>query len=131
MLRVEYTENIREPLRYLLDQSGSLPKPVIGKVASIWTSQNISANGSSPVPIQDGRDAEFVVLTSSSAEVVVQSEYRSAPFSTGFTVASQSTAIQGKTYHLHAYFWNRNRELREADVPLKIGGWRNSDLTNN
>ena len=111
----EYKANIRDPLLYLLEAAGDLPASTqkelpLSPVESDGALLPGATVALKPVLTQP---PGFAVLTSENPNAVVQSEIRSVPLETGFTVHIAENAKLGTEIPFTLTVWdgNRNRSV--------------------
>ena len=131
----EYETNVRDLWRYYLEAAGDLPpaqagnatcEPGEGTVSSELT-PGATVTFSPPAIVGS---ADYAVLVSDSAAVVVPSEYRLVPILHPFTLQVADNALPGTVAKLRLFLWDKNRHksvvhfslTTAAPVPNKQAG---------
>ncbi len=128
-IRAEYDANLRDPLLFLLDTAGDLPRVRSGyAVVARNKVKGVAAPGetvSLRPELASGSLATWAVLTSDSPDVVVQSETRRMPCKgDGFTLAISPTAKPGTVASLRLTVWDNDRHRAECTILLPVGSPR-------
>ena len=121
-IRAEYEANIREPLLFLLDAAGDLPRQSAGNVRVTASRTDVAATPGATIswtPTLSG-NAAYAVLTCDSPAVVVQSEVRRVPVTTGFTLQIAPNAKPGTVAKLRLTVWDNERRVSHCPVLLVV-----------
>ncbi|MBC7808135.1 MAG: hypothetical protein H7145_18550 [Akkermansiaceae bacterium] len=122
-VRAEYEANLREPLLYLIDAAGDLPtstqkRSPLSPVEMIGTFLPGSTVSLKPSLLEP---TGFAVLTSESRLAVIESELRSVPLQTGFTVRIAHDAKPGAEIHFTLTVWDRDRNRSALQFFMNVG----------
>ena len=115
-IATEYAKNVREGWLYYLEAAGDLPPALPGNATCQPGEGTLSgplapgATVSWMPPALIGA-ADYAVLVSDSAAVVVPSEYRLVPFSQPFTLQVDAKARPGTVANLRLFLWDKTRHV--------------------
>ena len=124
----EYETNVRELWRYYLEVAGDLPPAQKGN-AHCEPGEGTLSGGDlvpgatvywTPPPIVGS--ADYAVLVSDNAAVVVPSEYRLVPVSRPFTLQVADGAKPGTVVSLRLFLWDKTRRGSVAQFSLTTTG---------
>lgn len=121
-IRAEYQNNIREPLYFLLEAAGDLPAPTKGTALVMESKTDLPVTPGVTIawtPTLSGT-ATYAVLTSERPEIVVESELRRVPVTTGFTLKVAEDAKPGTLVPLTLTIWDSDRHISRSRVVLTI-----------
>ncbi|MCK5684952.1 hypothetical protein KAJ27_12555, partial [bacterium] len=119
---IEYEDNVKEPLLYLIDMCKNLTISSEGSASLIDYSSNTPIIPGALITFETTivGDFDYAVLVSHKASLRVLSEYRLHPEINGFTFKVMPSAVKGSSIPMSLFIWDKNRGRSVKNFYLEI-----------